>query len=113
MQARTTGVTGDPYLAGFAADTQNNATTPDNSWKIGTAAYNGSTLFTRRNGVQVDSIARTLNTANNPFKVGESTSSEFMDGDIAIIAAGQVAYSLPLIKRLEHAVAMSYKIPCS
>lgn len=117
MQARTIAVTGDPYIAGYAADTQNNKSTPDNAWKIGCGIYDGTNLITRKNGVEIDSVARTLNTANVAFRIGHVTNSvtleEFFNGDIALAMAGQITYSLPLVKRMEHGVAYSYKIACS
>jgi hypothetical protein len=117
LQARTEFVTGDPYIAGFAADTQNNKSTPDNAWKIGTGAYNGTTLFTRKNGVEIDSVGRTLNTNSSAFRLAHdvfvSTPQEYFGGDIGVAMGGQITYSLPLIKRLEHGVAYSFKIACS
>lgn len=117
IQARTQSVTGDPYIAGYSADTQNNKSTPDGAWKIACGAYNGSTLFTRKNGVEIDSVARTLNTNNTVFRLGHdaqvSTLVEYWGGDIGVAMAGQITYSLPLIKRMEHGVAYSYKIACS
>ena len=117
MAARTQFATGDPYIGGFGADTQNNKSTPDNAWKVGTGAYNGTTLFTRKNAVEIDSVARTLNTNNSVFRVGHDdgagTLQEFWGGDIAYIAAGASTYSVPLLRRLEHAMGLSYKIACS
>jgi len=117
VQARTQAVTGDPYVAGYSADTQNNRTTPDNLWKVATGAYNGTTLYTRKSGTQVDFVARTLNTNNSVFRIGHDDSAgnlqEFWGGDIAYIAAGPVTYSVPLLRRLEHAMGISYKIACS
>jgi hypothetical protein len=116
MQVRTSTFTGDPYIRGASADTQNNKSTPDNLWKIATGAYDGTTLYTRKNGAEIDSVARTLNTNNVPFRVGYeqvTTSSAFFDGDIAYVVAGPVTYSVPLIRRLEHMMSLSYKIACS
>jgi hypothetical protein len=117
IQSRTQSVTGDPYVAGFAADTQNNKSTPDNAWKIACGAYNGTNLITRKNGSEIDSVARTLNTNNSAFRLGHSlnntTPQEYLAGDIGVAMAGQITYSLPLIKRMEHGVAYSYKIACS
>lgn len=117
IQARTSGVTGDPYVAGYSADTQNNKSTPDNAWKVATGAYNGTTLYTRKNGAEIDSVARTLNTNNDAYRIGYTVENlvnqEFFNGDIAYIAAGPVTYSVPLLRRLEHAMGMSYKIACS
>jgi hypothetical protein len=116
MQARTIGATGDPYIAGYFADTTNNATTPDNQWKVATAAWDGSSMFARKNGVQVDVTTQSLNTVNTPFRIGYTFATlavEFHDGDIGTIAAGQRSYSLPIVKRIEHSIAYSYKLPCS
>jgi hypothetical protein len=117
VQARTESVTGDPYIAGYSADTQNNKSTPDNAWKVGTGAYDGTTLYTRKNAAQIDSVARTMNTNNSVFRIGHdaqnTTLVEFWGGDIAYIAAGAITYSAPLLRRLEHAMGLSYKIACS
>ena len=117
MQSRTTTVTGDPYIAGFSADTQDNKSTPDNQFKVGSGIYNGTTLLTRKNGVEIDSIARSMNTNNSVFRVGATdnggTLGEFFLGDIAFITAGQIPYSLSLVKRLEQSAALSFKLPCS
>lgn len=117
IQSRTQAVTGDPYIAGYSADTQNNKSTPDNAWKIACGAYNGSTLFTRKNGVQIDSVARTMSTNSSVLTLGYdqqiTTVTELWGGDIGVAMAGQITYSLPLIKRMEHGVAYSYKIACS
>jgi hypothetical protein len=117
LQARTEVVTGDPYLAGVAADTQNNKSSPDNAWKVGTGAYNGTTLYTRKNAAEIDSVARTMNTNNSVFRIGHDdgagTLQEFWGGDIAYIAAGAITYSVPLLRRLEHAMGFSFKIACS
>lgn len=117
IQTRTQAVTGDPYIAGYSADTQNNKSTPDGAWKIACGAYNGSTLYTRKNGVEIDSVARTMSTNNTVFRLGHdaqaTTLVEYWNGDIGVAMAGQITYSLPLIKRMEHGVAYSYKIACS
>ncbi len=117
VQARTEVVTGDPYIAGNGADTQNNKSSPDNLWKVATGAYNGTTLYTRKNGAEIDAVNRTMNTNNSVFRIGHdaqnTTLVEFWDGDISYIAAGPVAYSVPLLRRLEHAMGLSYKIACS
>jgi hypothetical protein len=117
VQSRTQSVTGDPYIAGYSADTQNNKSTPDNSWKVATGAYNGTTIYTRKSGIEIDAVNRTLNTNNSAFRIGHdianSTLQEFFGGDIAYIAAGPAAYSVPLLRRIEHAMGLSYKIACS
>jgi hypothetical protein len=117
VQVRTQAVTGDPYIAGYSADTQNNKSTPDNAWKIGTGAYNGTTLYTRKSGLQIDAVNRTMNTNNSVFRIGHDdqngTLVEFWGGDIAYIAAGAISYSASLLRRLEHAMGLSFKIACS
>jgi hypothetical protein len=117
VQARTQAVTGDPYVAGYSADTQNNKSTPDNLWKVATGAYNGTAIYTRKNALEIDAVNRTLNTNNSFFRIGcddsNSTLQEFFGGDISYIAAGPVAYAIPLLRRLEHAMGLSYKIACS
>jgi hypothetical protein len=116
IQSRTIVVTGDPYLAGYAADTTNNATTPDNQWKVASAEWDGTTLYTRKNGVQVDAVSQSLDTVSTPFRIGHSYSTfpvELLDGDIGSITAGQRSYSLPMVRRMEHSIAFSHKIPCS
>jgi hypothetical protein len=117
MQARTNNPNGDPYMSGFNADCTNNASAADGEWKIGCGAYNGTNLLTRKNGVQIDTVVRTLNTNNSPFRIGVTLSgttlAQYFSGDIGVAMAGQITYSLPLIKRMEHGVAYSYKIACS
>jgi hypothetical protein len=116
LQSRTLAVNGDPYIAGYFADTTNNATTPDNQWKVATAAWDGSSMFARKNGLQVDVTTQSLNTVTSAFRVGHAfdvVPIEFHEGDIGPITAGQRSYSLPIVKRMEHSIAFSYKIPCS
>jgi hypothetical protein len=120
MQARDDAVAkGDPFISGYGLNnsTQNNKSTPDNAWKVATGAYDGTTLYTRKNSVEIDSIARTMDTQNSVFRIGHAddngTLSLFWGGDIAYIAAGGVAYSVSLLRRLEHAMGLSFKIACS
>jgi len=113
IAARTQFATGDPYIGCFGADTQNNKSTPDNAWKVATGAYDGTTLYARKNSSEIDSVNRTLNTNNSALQVGYVNNAEYFNGDIAYVAAGGVAYSLPLLRRLEHSIGFSFKIACS
>ena len=94
LQARTQTATGDPYISGYGAQTQDNKSTPDSSWKVGTGAYNGTTLFTRKNAAEIDSVARAQNTQNSAFRIGHADDGGsltfFWGGDIGYIAAGGV-----------------------
>jgi hypothetical protein len=85
------------------------------SWQILAGIYNGSSSSLRRNGTQT----ATGNVGNNNFstlKIGETQAPGFdntgHDGDIAalIIYAGS---ALPLLKRLTHHVAYSFKLSCN
>ena len=116
VQARTRGVTGDPYIAGYSADTQNFRSTPDNLWKIGTGDWDGTTLRTRKNAFTIDAVNRSLNTSNCPFRIGwdrDAATLEYLDGFIGSISSGNINAGLSLLRRLEHAAAFAFKIPCS
>lgn len=122
IQARNDAVAvGDPFMScyGLPNSTQNNKSTPDNIWKVATGAYDGTTLFTRKNSAQIDSVATatTNNTQNSVFRIGcaddNGTLNNFWGGDIAYIAAGPMTYSVPTLRRLEHAMGLSFKIACS
>jgi hypothetical protein len=117
MSRNLSGSVSDPYVATFGGDTVVGKSPPDNLWKVATGAHDGTTLYTRKNSVQIDAVARTSNVNTSPFRIGIgvyiTTPIEPFQGDIAYIAAGQATYSLPLIRRLEHAMGLSYKIACS
>ena len=118
MQCRTnSGSTGDPYILCVSADTQSGKSTSNTTAKIGTGAYDGTTLYTRKDGAQIDSVARTLNTNNTNFRLGHTISGTTIgnafQGALGCVIAGPLAYSVPVIRRLEHHVAFSYKLPCS
>jgi hypothetical protein len=85
------------------------------SWQIVTGIYNGSSSSLRRNGTQT----ATGNVGSNnlgSLKIGETQTPggdiTGHDGDIAalIIYAGS---ALPLLKRLTHHVAFSFKLACN
>jgi hypothetical protein len=118
MQCRTnSGSTGDPYILCVSTNTQAAKSTSNTTAKIGTGAYDGTTLYTRKDGAQIDSVARTLNTNNTNFRLGHTitgtTLGSGFQGAIGCVIAGPLAYSVPVIRRLEHHVAFSYKLPCS
>ena len=118
MQCRTnSGSTGDPYILCVSADTQSGKSTSNTTAKIGTGAYDGTTLYTRKDGAQIDSVARTLNTNDTNFRLGHvlvgTTLSSAFQGAIGCVIAGPLTYSVPVIRRLEHHLAHSYKLPCS
>ena len=117
MSRKLTGSVSDPYVATFGGDTQVGKSNPDNLWKVATGAHDGTNLYTRKNCVQIDSVARTSNVNTSVFRIGVGdyigTLIEAFQGDIAYIAAGHITYALPLIRRLEHAMGLSFKIACS
>jgi hypothetical protein len=117
MSRKLTNSVSDPYISTYGGDTRVGKSPPDNLWKVATGAHDGTTLYTRKNCVEIDAIARTSNVNTSAFRIGiddlAGTLISAFEGDIAYIAAGQATYSLPLIRRLEHAMGLSYKIACS
>ena len=116
IQSRTNFVTGDPYIAGFSRDTASGVTSPDNAWKIGTGAFNSPAgeLLTRKNGVTVNTrTGYSYDTDNGVFRIGlDPLSREPYGGDIAAIIAAKISHSLPLVRRMEQSLALSFKLPC-
>lgn len=64
----------DPYFSGFNADVAV-AGSPTLETKIAVCSYDGTTIVITRNGSTFASVARTLNTGANSFRVGASPDS--------------------------------------
>jgi hypothetical protein len=70
VQARTSGPTGDPYLAAYADDLGNGLTVANNTKKLVTASYSGTVASIDKNGINITSVNKTYNTVNDGFVVG-------------------------------------------
>jgi hypothetical protein len=85
LQSRTTGVSGDPYFAGFAADLGNGLSTPNTSQKLAQFNYNGTTGYLYKNNSLLTSGNITLNAlSNGQIIIGNSLAvpSEFANANI-------------------------------
>lgn len=86
MTYRNDVVRGDPYFATFASDLTDSAV-PTLTTKAAGATYDGTTLRLYRNGLEIASGARSLNTSSNAdFMIGKDTGNlAFMNGLVAEI----------------------------
>lgn len=72
---------GDPYFAGFAADSTNGASI-SLSLKAAAASYDGTNVRLYLNGTLVDTDARSLNTVASEMQLGRSSGGEQGNLDI-------------------------------
>jgi hypothetical protein len=84
LQSRITGAQGDPYLAGYAADTTAGGAPVLSVWRVETVTYDGTTCSVYYNGVLSTSASKSLNTTASPFLVGAA--------DIPLIDGGPTNY---------------------
>jgi hypothetical protein len=111
MHARTLFATGDPYIAGYAQDTANIVTSPDQLWKVAGGYFDAGSLYTRKAGVTIDTrTGYSMNTVNVAFSLGKDADSFYLAGDIAAVAAGGVSIGFSGLKRLESSFAFSFKL---
>lgn len=85
---------------------------PFGSYNILTGVVNGASSESWLNGVQVttgDAGSQGINT----IKLGNNYSGSYFPDNIATVAVFPSNLSAPLHRRLSHAAAFSFKIPCS
>jgi len=86
LQARTsTGLTGDPYFAGYNADLGNGLTTANTDHKLSSFYYNGTTGYLIKNSTQITSGNITLNAlSNGVISIGSLSTTIWENSDIKI-----------------------------
>jgi len=112
VQARNSGPSADPYLAGYGDDLDS-GDSPDNAWKYVVATYDGTNAYLRADGVAKASGAKTLNTGTWDFYIGSNNiggTAEYFEGQIAeVIVTSSRVSGIDLIN-LEHYLAKRYNL---
>jgi hypothetical protein len=89
----------------------------DSNWHIWSASHSGTTITNRRDGANpatgTATLSKTFTRYGMGFSLGDTPGAEAIGGDVGSLIVWTSDISGALRRRLEHAAALSFKIPCN
>lgn len=89
----------------------------DANWHIWSASHSGSTITNRRDSANAATgtatLSKTFTRYGMGFSLGDNAGVEAIGGDVGSLIVWTFDISGTLRRRMEHAAAFSFKIPCN